>query len=116
MDPRPYLREFDVFVLAARQEPLALRVLDAMALDLPVIAPDEGAPGEVLEPVHGITGASLYPPGDAAALAALVRRVRDEPGLHERMRVAQRTRIEDFRVERMAESVLALYREVSGAT
>jgi glycosyltransferase involved in cell wall biosynthesis len=115
-DPRPYLREFDVFVLAARHEPLALRMLEAMALDLPVIAPDEGAPGEWLAPVQAVTGASLYPPGDAAALAMLVRRVRDEPGLRERMRDAQRTYIEDFRVERMAEAVLKLYREVTGAS
>ena len=112
-DPRPYFHEFDVFVLAARGKPFGLRILDAMALDVPVIAPDEAGPGEILGPVHANTGISLYPPGDAVALARAVRRVRDEPGLAGRMREAQRRRVEEFGVERMVEKALALYREVA---
>lgn len=113
-DPRPYFHEFDVFVLAARRKAFGLRILDAMALGIPVIAPDEAGPGEILGPVHANTGVSLYPPGDAVALATVVRRVRDEPELAGRMREAQRQRVEEFRVERMVEKALALYDDVAG--
>lgn len=114
-DARPYLREFDLFVLAAEADPFAARLLDAMALDVPVIAPDSASPAEILRPVHAQTGASLYPPGDAPALAALVRRVQGDHALRDRMVAAQRARVEDFRIQRMAEATLALYRELAGA-
>jgi hypothetical protein len=52
-----------------------------MSMDIPVIGPDESGPGEILLPVQLKTGASLYPPGDAAALAALVRRVQGDERL-----------------------------------
>jgi len=114
-EARPYLRDFDVFVAASHGDALGLRILDAMAMDVPVIGPDDAGPGEILLPVHLKTGASLYPPGDAAALAALVRRIRDDGRLRQLTIAAQRARIEDFRIERTAIETLKLYRTLAGA-
>jgi glycosyltransferase involved in cell wall biosynthesis len=114
-DARPYIREFDVYVATAHEDPIGARILDAMALDVPVIAPDDAGPGEILLPVHLHTAASLYPPGDAAALAGLVRRVRDDERLRQMMIAAQRTRIEEYRIERTATETLRLYQELAEA-
>jgi glycosyltransferase involved in cell wall biosynthesis len=114
-DARRYLRDFDVFVFTSRGEAVGTSLLDAMARNIPVIAGDDAGPGEVLRPVHARTGASLYPSGDARALAAAVRRVREEPGLRELMIRCQRERLADFHIRETAERTLAVYRElVSG--
>jgi phosphatidylinositol alpha 1,6-mannosyltransferase len=49
-----------------------------MASGLPVVAVDAGGPRELV--ASGATGL-LVPVGDAAALRAAVRRLRDDPGL-----------------------------------
>jgi len=86
-------------------------VLDAMAAGVPVVAADAAGPAEVLGPVHRRTGATLFPPGDAEALAALVERVRADPTLRRAMVEAQAERIRDFTAAAMAAGVLAVYRE-----
>lgn len=111
-DARRTLKEMNVFVFPSVGEALGTSVLDAMAVGIPVIAADSAGPAEVLRPVHAETGASLFPPGDAASLAKLVRRVRDEPALRDVMITAQNRRIEDFRIERMTMQTLDVYREV----
>jgi glycosyltransferase involved in cell wall biosynthesis len=113
-DARPFIREFDAFIFTSRGEALGTSLLDAMALDVPVIAPDDGGPGELLAPVHAVTGASLYPADNATALAAAVRRVRDEPALRKVMIEAQRVRLGDFRIQQTADSVLDVYRDILG--
>jgi len=113
-DARPFIREFDVFIFTSRGEALGTSLLDAMALDVPVIAPDDAGPGELLAPVHDRTGCSLYPLNDATALAAAVRRIRDEPALRGRMVAAQRDRLGDYRIQGTVEKVIDIYREVLG--
>jgi glycosyltransferase involved in cell wall biosynthesis len=108
-DARPYIREFDVFVFTSRGEALGTSILDAMALGIPVIAPDDAGPAEVLRPVHALTGATLYPPDDAAALAAAVRRARDDETLRRTMVEAQNVRLQDYHIENTAGEVIALY-------
>jgi len=115
LDARPYIREFDAFVFTSRGEALGTSILDAMAVGVAVVAPDDAGPAEVLRPVHELTGTSLYPLDDAAALAAAVRRLRDEPGLRQRMIEAQRLRLDDFLIQRTAETTLALYHELAVA-
>jgi len=112
-DARPYIREFDAFVFTSRGEALGTSLLDAMALDIPVIAPDDAGPGELLRPVHQKTGATLYPLDDATALADATRRLREEEGLRSGMIEAQRMRLDEFRIQRTARAMLALYRELA---
>jgi len=112
-DARPWLREMDVFVFPSMGEALGTSMLDAMATGVPVVAADDAGPAEVLGPVHARTGASLFPPDDAAALAVTVRRIRDDAMLRQRMVVLQRERLRDFRIERVVEETAVLYREVT---
>jgi glycosyltransferase involved in cell wall biosynthesis len=111
-DARRSLREFDVFVFTSQGEALGTSILDAMAAGVPVVAADDAGPAEILRPVHARTGANLYPPGDPDALAALVRRVRDEPTLAPLMASLQRERIVDYHIAKTAEGTLGVYREV----
>jgi glycosyltransferase involved in cell wall biosynthesis len=59
-------------------EPFGMVLIEAMAAGLPVVAPGAAGPAEIIR--HGETG-FLYPPGDAAAAAAHVLALLDDPGL-----------------------------------
>lgn len=69
-DARRYFRAFDSFVLSSDREPFGMVLLEAMAAELPIVATDGGGAPEVL----GATG-MLFPIGDVAALAALMRQL-----------------------------------------
>ncbi|MCI0433659.1 MAG: glycosyltransferase [Gemmatimonadetes bacterium] len=112
-DARPWLREMNLFAFPSKGEALGTSMLDAMALGVPVVAANDAGPAEVLGLVHTRTDASLFPLDDAAALAATVRRIRDDEMLRQKMVVLQRERLRDFRIERVARETLALYREVT---
>lgn len=114
-DARRALRELDAFVFTSERDALGTSILDAMASGIPVMAAAGPGPAEVLGPVHEATGSTLYPPRQAAALASLVRRVRDDGELRQRMIAAQWRRLEDFRIEHAATATLALYAEVLGS-
>jgi glycosyltransferase involved in cell wall biosynthesis len=62
----------DVFALPTRADAVPWAVLEAMAAGLPVVASGVGSIPEMV----GDTG-EVVPPGDAAALAAALRRLRD---------------------------------------
>jgi glycosyltransferase involved in cell wall biosynthesis len=88
----------DVLVCATRdEEPFGQVVLQGLARGRCVIAPASGGPAEQIE--DGVNGL-LFPPGDADALAAALRRVVDDPGLRTRLGRAARTRAEEFAPER----------------
>ncbi|MGH8172196.1 MAG: glycosyltransferase [Rhodanobacteraceae bacterium] len=104
----------DAFVLPSlnRGEAFGLVLLEAMRSGLPVIAsaiPGSGV-GEVV--VDGETGV-LVPPNDRDALASAIARFDDAP-LRTRLGNAGRERwAERFTLERSAQRVLALYRELA---
>jgi glycosyltransferase involved in cell wall biosynthesis len=72
------LRAFDALVLSSWTEGFSLATVQAMATGIPVVATRSGGPEEILE--DGVTGL-LVSVGDAAALAASMRRLRDEAEL-----------------------------------
>jgi glycosyltransferase involved in cell wall biosynthesis len=63
-------------------EPFGQVVVEGMALGLPVVASGAGGPAEVI--TDGVDGL-LYPPGDVSALASLLRKLADDPGLRRRL-------------------------------
>jgi rhamnosyl/mannosyltransferase len=71
--------------------------------DLPTSVPDVSR--------HDETGLTV-PPGDAAALARAIRAILSEPDRYERYSRAARERAKEFSIERHADRMRALYREV----
>ena len=76
-NPLGVIREATVFVMSSREEGLGTSVLDAMALDVPVVATRAGGIPEMLDGGAG----QLVDVADAPALAREVGRVITEPSL-----------------------------------
>jgi glycosyltransferase involved in cell wall biosynthesis len=68
------LRAIDVLLLPSREEPFGRALLEAMALEVPVLATNVGGPPELVR--DGREG-YLLPPDEPAAWAEAVRRVMD---------------------------------------
>jgi glycosyltransferase involved in cell wall biosynthesis len=107
------LAAMDCFVLAStRTEGVPQSLLQAMAARVPVVASAVGGIPEVIE--DGVTGL-LVPPGDAAALAAAIERVLDEPaGARARAAAARALCERRFSHAAAIERLLAVYEELLG--
>lgn len=104
--------EADVFVLPSldRGEAFGLVLLEAMRAGLPTLAsaiPGSGVGSVVVDDATGV----LVPPGDAAALARAIERLRDA-ALRRRLGEAGRTRWRSgFTLEKSAQAIRSLYLE-----
>ncbi len=70
------LSAFDMFVLSSHDEGMSNAILEAMAMERPVVATDVGGTGEVIR--HGQSGL-LVPPKDPVPLAAAIIEVIEDP-------------------------------------
>jgi len=103
----------DLVALPSRVEGHPLALLEALALGRPAIATRVGGVGEIVRPDE--TGL-LIPPGDPAALAAALQRLRRDPALRRRMgAAAARDARARFDVRRTVSAVEALYQRCLGA-
>lgn len=112
-DPlRRLYREADACLHVALTEGVPGVVWEAMASGLPLVATDVGG-------VRAATGdgaaALLVPPGDAAALAAAVRRLAGDPGLREEIVAAGLARARASSLEEQGERVAGFLRQAAGA-
>jgi glycosyltransferase involved in cell wall biosynthesis len=82
----------DVLVLPSHAEGLAMSVLEGLAHGLTVVATPVGAHAEVIEPERS---GLLVPPGDIAALSAVLSRVIGDKALRERLGAGARERFLD---------------------
>jgi len=106
------LQASHVFLLPSLEEGLPTVVLEAMASGVPVVATDCGGVSEAVS--DGVEGL-LVPPRDAAALAAALGRLWEDPALRQRMGEAGRhTATTRFTLARQLDEFHALYREVAG--
>ena len=103
---------FDVLALSSYREGLPNVILEAMALETPVVATAiAGIPKAITSGENGL----LVPPGDAHALAEELRHVLDDGDLHRRLATAGRATIEQrFSFQRRMEKVARVYDEVLG--
>ena len=107
----------DMFVLpSTKREGLARSLIEAMAYGVAPVVTDCGGNPELVQ--HGINGL-VVPVADAAALAAAIRTLHEDPALRARLGAAARERIgRDFRIGSTIAKTLALYeslvRERSG--
>ena len=100
-DVAPLLESHDVLVHAStRPEPFGQVVVQGLAYGLAVLASADGGPAEIIE--DGVSGL-LHEPGDAAALAAAMRRLVIDPEILPALGAAGRLRAVDFTDSRCAQ-------------
>lgn len=104
---------FDVFVLSSHDEGMSNAILEAMAMEKPVVATDVGGTGEVVR--HGHSGL-LVPPKDPHALAVAVSEVLAQPArAHEMGRLGRRIVEEGFSAHAMVRQMEQLYLDLAAA-
>lgn len=104
------LAGLDVLVHASViPEPFGQVVIEGMAAGLPVLAPDEGGPAEVVD--DGRTGL-LYPRGDEGALAAGMRALASDSELRRRLGAAGRQAATAYGPEPLAARVEQAYEQL----
>ena len=107
-DPLPHLRAADVFVLASRRESFPIVIGEARAAGCAIVATDVDGVRESLD--DGRAGL-LVPARDPVALADAIDRLINDPGFRAQRATAAREGLEHFRVERMVDETVALYRD-----
>jgi glycosyltransferase involved in cell wall biosynthesis len=90
LDVPELLGQSDVFVHCTHTEGLGVALLEAMAASVPVVATDLAACREVLD---GGRCGLLVPPGDAAAVAAAIRRLAEDERLRAQLVEAAKNRV-----------------------
>ena len=93
-------------------EPFGQVVLEGMAAGLPVLAPDEGGPAEVIE--DGRTGV-LFASRDAGALSAGMRALAADAERRRSLGAAAREALATYRPQAVAERLEAAYEQLLGA-
>ncbi len=116
--PLPMIEEVligaDLFLLPSETESFGLSALEAMACEVPVIAPAVGGLPEVV--VDGETGC-LFPVGDVEAMAAAaVRLLRDEPRRRAMGEAGRRRAVEEFSQDGVVARYRAIYERVLSRT
>jgi glycosyltransferase involved in cell wall biosynthesis len=107
------VRALDVLLLPSWEEPFGRALIEAMAMNVPVVATNVGGPPEIVE--DGREG-YLVAPREPRAWARAVRRITDEPQRGGEMGRAGRQRAEaEFSVERHVDSMLDVYARVRSA-
>jgi len=102
-----YLSAMDIFVFPSRDELYSLVVLDAMGMELPVVAAAAG--GNLAQIEDGVTGL-LYEVADSRDLAAKVSRYLSDPGLRRRHAGAARVFVEKTHdMKKTISSLLEIY-------
>ncbi len=106
-DPTPFLRAADLFVLASRRESFPIVIGEARAAGCAIVATSvDGIPESLDDGRAGV----LVPPADPGALATALGRLLGDDDERARWAAAAHEGIERFRVERMVDEVVALYR------
>jgi glycosyltransferase involved in cell wall biosynthesis len=111
-DVRGVLAAADVFVLPSYREGLPNAVLEAMAMEVPVVATDTDGTAEAV--LDGQTGC-LVAPGDSEGLARAVTRVLEDDRARAALVQGARQLVSArFDMERAADELEALLRRVAG--
>ncbi len=105
-DVESFMAGADVFVLPSVKEGFSNALVEAMAAGLAIVASDVGGNAEAIR--DGVEGL-IVPPRAPGLLQEAMRRLAHEEGLRPRLAEAAAARAKDFSLERMRESVEALY-------
>jgi len=100
----------DLFVLSSHYEGLGLVLLEALAVNVPVVSTRVGGTQDIIE--DGVTGL-FAPPHNPGALAQTIERLLLDPGMAQRLAQAGRSRVEqDFRSQMADLLSLELYQRL----
>jgi glycosyltransferase involved in cell wall biosynthesis len=109
-DTRKYLSGSDIFVLPSRSEGFSNAIIEAMAVNLPVVATDVGGNAEAVK--DGVTG-FVVPTEDAAALAGAIGALLADPLKAQAMGIAGRARAAElFTTRAMMQRTVAVYQDL----
>lgn len=101
------MRHSDLLLHTSGSEAFGMAIIEAMAVGLPVIAPDLEGPREIVE--HQSSGL-LVPPGDLSGYEQALRLLLGNPELGVQLAQNARRRVETcFSARRMAEQTAAVY-------
>jgi glycosyltransferase involved in cell wall biosynthesis len=107
-DPRRLLWALDIFAFPSLKEGLGVAMLEAAACGLAAVASDVGGLRETVERERT---ALLVAPGDPAALAAALARLREDPAARAALGACARERmVKSFSMAMMAARTLEFYR------
>lgn len=105
------MSRLDVYALPSLSEGLNTTLLEALALERPVVATDVGGNPEII--INNETGL-LVPPKDPAALAKAIEKILDDPLLGEQLAANGRQLVlEKYTSDKMISRTLDLYRRLS---
>lgn len=108
------MKAMDVLVHPSLSESFSQVVIEGMAVGAPVIATDRGI---VLEAITNGESGLVVPPANAPAIYEAVMRCYRNPGFAARIAKEGRSRVErKFRVDRMADELLSLYRQTTSVS
>lgn len=106
---REAIERAHLFVLNSDEEPLGVALMEAMSMEVPVVATRAGGVPELIE--DGISGV-LVPPGDPATLASTLRALAKDPARCQRLGIAARARVvASFSSDRSARTIADLIRD-----
>jgi glycosyltransferase involved in cell wall biosynthesis len=109
-DVRPYLAAMDVFMSSSLFEGLPVALLEAMAMELPVVATAAGGIPEMVE--DGNSG-FVVPVNQPEQLLPIVIQLLEDGGLRERTGKAARSRIEErYSIQQMVRNLEEIYERV----
>ncbi|WP_336788244.1 glycosyltransferase family 4 protein [Paenibacillus sp. MMO-177] len=108
-DPAPYMHAADVFVLASHKDPFPLVLIEAREAGCAIVATGVDGIPEALD--HGGSGI-LVPPKQPAKLAEAVIELLENAERREYFRMRAKEGLEFYKVQRVAEETLHIYREV----
>lgn len=111
-DPRGYLAEADIFVLASHREPAGLVLSEAREAGCAIVATRVDGIPEMLD--HGEAGV-LVPTRDDAALAHAIGRLLDDRAGHAALVVRAQRNLERFHVRRVCDEYQAIYEDACDA-
>jgi glycosyltransferase involved in cell wall biosynthesis len=111
-DPKPFFESLDLFVLSSVREGLPNVVLEAMAMEVPVVATRiAGVPTLVEEGHSGL----IVDPGSVEGLVQGIERLIDDPQLRDSVRQAARARVvSKFSFAQRMQKIVEIYNEVLG--
>ena len=105
------MKDLNVFVLASKNEPFGLVVVEAMAAGIPVVATAAGGVTEIIE--HEKSG-FLFAIDDDYMLAEAVTKILRNPAIVHSINQQAKSRVRLlFSIESMTEQTMAIYRSVN---